>query len=95
MILKKPLERGSIVTLKIISGEEVIARYESETDSALVVSKPSVLTSNGTGLGIMPWMISSSTGDVSLNKSTIVTFTPTDEQIAKSYVEATSSIKIV
>jgi hypothetical protein len=94
MILKKPLERGSIVTLKLISGEEVIARYESESDSALVVSKPSVLTSNGTGLGIMPWMISSSTGEVSLNKSTIITFTQTDEQIAKSYMEATSSIKL-
>jgi hypothetical protein len=94
MILKKPLERGSIVTLKLISGEEVIARYESEAESALAVSKPSVLTSNGTGLGIMPWMISSSTGEVSLNKSTIITFTQTDEQIAKSYMEATSSIKL-
>jgi hypothetical protein len=94
MILKKPLERGSIVTLKLISGEEVIARYESESESALAVSKPSVLTSNGTGLGIMPWMISSSTGEVSLNKSTIITFTQTDEQIAKSYMEATSSIKL-
>jgi hypothetical protein len=94
MLLRKPLEKGSIVTIKLNSGEEIIARFESENDTDLVVSKPSVLTSNGTGLGIMPWMISASLGDIALNKSTIVTFTQTDEQIAKSYIEATSSIKL-
>lgn len=94
MLLKKPIDKGSIITIKMIGGEEIIARFESISDSELVVSKPSVLASSGTGLGIMPWIMSAMTGDISLNKNTIITFTQTDEQIAKSYMEATSSIKL-
>lgn len=94
MLLRKPIEKGSVVTIKLISGEEVIARFESQSDTELVVSKPSVLASNGNGVGIMPWIMSSMAGDISLNKSTLIAFTQTDEQIAKSYIEATSSIKL-
>ena len=39
MLLEKPIKDGSIVTVKLNSGEELVARFESETDTELNISK--------------------------------------------------------
>jgi hypothetical protein len=39
--------------------------------------------------------MTSQTATISINKSTVVAYTPTDEEIAKSYQENTTDIKLV
>lgn len=95
MLIQKPLSVGDTITLKLISGEEVIARFESEDDSCYYISKPVTLAGNAQGMGFVPWMMSSLPDRVRLNKSTIITHGHTQEQIAKAFIEATSSIKMV
>jgi hypothetical protein len=94
MLIQKPLSNGDVVTVKLISGEEIIARYDSEEESHFYVSKPVTLAGNAQGMGFVPWMISSLPDRIKLNKNTIITYGNTQEQIAKAYVEATSSIKM-
>lgn len=95
MLIQKPLSVGDTVTVKLISGEEVIARFESEDDSHFYVSKPVTLAGNAQGMGFVPWIMSSLPDRIRLNKSTIITYGQTQEQIAKAFIEATSSIKMV
>ena len=95
MLIQKPPGSGDVVTFKLISGEEVIARFESEDDSSLYISKPVTLAGNNQGMGFVPWMISSLPERIKLNRNTLITFGHTQEQIAKAYIEATSSIKLV
>jgi hypothetical protein len=42
MIIKKPIEKGSIVTFRLITGETLLARFVSHTAAALVITKPVV-----------------------------------------------------
>lgn len=95
MILEKPIQQGSVITVKLISSEELLARYESETDQYITVSKPAVLTVQGQSMGMVPWMVSAPNRNVKINKAAVVTFVAADEDIAKSFTEATSSIKMV
>jgi succinyl-CoA synthetase beta subunit len=95
MLLDKPIQSGSVITIKLNSGEELLARYESETDQQIVVSSPSVLTANATGVGMIPWIISAQSRVVKLNKTAVVTFVSTDSEISKTFIQATSSIKMV
>ncbi len=95
MLLEKPIKKGSIVTVKLNSGEELVARFESEDDDSLNISKVRTVAHGQQGLGIIPWMMTSQTATISINKSTVVAYTPTDEEIAKSYQENTTDIKLV
>ena len=39
-------KRGDVMTIKCSTGEEVVARFDSEHENALNVVKPTVLTIN-------------------------------------------------
>ncbi len=95
MLLERPIKKGSIITVKLNSGEELVARFETEDDNFLNISKVRTVAHGQQGLGIIPWMMTSQTATISINKSTVVAYTPTDEEIAKSYQENTTDIKLV
>ena len=60
MLLDKPIKKNDIISLKLLTGEEVIAQFQEETDNELIVSKASIVAANPQGgLGLVPWIISS------------------------------------
>lgn len=96
MLIAKPIEKNDVVTIKLMNGEEVLGRFEGENDDELVVSRASVVAANPDGkMGLVPWLMSASPEKISINKSTVVAYLPTVEEIAKVFAEATSSIQVV
>jgi hypothetical protein len=95
MLIQKPLSKHDVVTIKLATGEELIARYDSETETHITVSKASVVASNQTGMGLIPWIMSAEPGTVSLNKNSVVAYTPTAKEIADKFTELTTTIKMV
>lgn len=95
MLMPKPISKGAIISIKLTSGEEVLARYDTENDTELCIDKPATIAQGPKGMGIIPWMMTSQTASVKLNKNTVVAFTITDEEIAKAYTENTTDIKLV
>jgi hypothetical protein len=95
MLIQKPLKSQDIVTIKLSNGEELIARYESETDTHFTVSKASVVAANQNGMGLIPWIMSAEPGTVILNKNNIVAYTPTTKDIADKFTELTTTIKMI
>ena len=94
MLIQKPLAAGDIVSIKLLTGEEVLGRYVNETDSEIHIKKPSTLAMGQQGMGIVPWMMTAQPETTKLNKHTVIAHAPTDAEIAKAYIEATSSIKL-
>ena len=43
MLIQKPLDQGDIVSIKLITGEEILGRFESVTDNELHIKKPCTL----------------------------------------------------
>jgi hypothetical protein len=95
MLIQKPLDAGDIVSIKLLTGEEVLGRYVSETDTEIHVKKPCTLAMGQQGMGIVAWMMTAQPETTKLNKNTVIAYAPTDSEIAKAYTEATSSIKLV
>jgi len=95
MLLEKPLKKGSIITIKIITGEEIIARLEEEKEEGLVVTKASIVAPNPQGgLGLVPWMMSAVPDKMLLNNQNIVAYHTTVDQIADKFIEATTDIAL-
>jgi small nuclear ribonucleoprotein (snRNP)-like protein len=46
MLIETPYKVGDTVSIKLSSGEELVARLEAETDKHYTLSKPLMLTMN-------------------------------------------------
>jgi len=97
MLIDKPLSKGDICTIKLSSGEEVVATFEDENDTTIVVSKATCLAQM-TGpdgkpvAGFAPWLLTANPNKVSINKSTTTAIAPATDEAAKGYTDSTSTI---
>ncbi len=98
MLLNKGYESGTVVTFKLITGEELLARVQDETLIEFKITKPVTLvpTKQGT-LAMMPYLLSTdlNTLAISLNKSAVVLHIATNKEVADQYTQAVSGIKPV
>lgn len=95
MLLEKPKAQGDVVSMKLTSGEEVIARFEEETATGIKVTKPMVLSMTQQGVGMMPYMFTVNPNTaVTFNHSTVAVLSVTDEDFAKQYTTSTTGIQM-
>jgi len=95
MLFDKPLKSGEVVTTKLVSGEELIARFEKSEGDTLTLSKVVVLAPGQQGIGMVPWLMSAEPKQVDINMSTVLTYAVTQKEIADKYTEMTSSIQLI
>ena len=85
---------GDTVSIKLTSGEEIVARVTEEKADSWIVHKPLTLMQGPNGLVLGQWMITCDPAqDVSIPKSNVMVITKTLEEHAKRYIEATTGIK--
>ena len=98
MLLNKGYESGTVVTFKLITGEELLARVQDETLIEFKITQPVTLvpTKQGT-LAMRPYLLSTdlNTLAISLNKSAVVLHIATNKEVADQYTQAVSGIKPV
>ena len=96
MLMGKTYNQGDVVTLKLTSGEEVIARINEDRTGEYVLNKPMALlnTSNG-GLGMMPVPIAANPQDlIVLNKHAVAFHGKCQSELASQYLEKTTGITL-
>ena len=96
MLISKGVAVGEVVTLKLTSGEELVAKLSEETDAYYKLSRPMVIGMGQQGPGLMPYLFTVHPDkDVKLSKLTVTVAEATDETFAKQFLETTSGIKLV
>jgi hypothetical protein len=96
MIIDKGVSPGEVVTIKLTSGEELIASLVEETDKYIKVSKPRVLAAAQGGIGMAPYLFTvDQDKTIKIAAATVVVLEPTERESAKSYTEATSSLIVL
>lgn len=96
MLIQKGVAEGEVITLKLTSGEELVAKLSEETETYYKLSKPMVIGMGQQGPGLMPYLFTVNPDrEVKLLKQTVTVAEPTDEAFAKQFLESTSGIKLV
>jgi len=97
MLIDKGFTQGDVVSIKLIGGEEIIARFESESATEFVISKPLAVTFNAQGLGLIPWIFlgEDKNQDIKVRQSAITMVCKPKADAAKQYMESTSNLKLV
>jgi len=96
MIIETPYKAGDTVSLKLSSGEEIVARLDEETATKFVLKKPMVLIAQAEGLGLAPFMFSvNPDAKFTISAGSVSCIAKTQEEIAKQYTAQTSGIQMV
>jgi|TARA_X000001036_G_scaffold389805_1_gene387086 hypothetical protein len=86
---------GQVYTLKIFSGEEVVAKVEAIEDGWLELSDPVSLAPSQTGMALVPSVFSANaTENVRLNSNSVSFVATTADEVKDKYREATTGIQV-
>jgi uncharacterized alpha/beta hydrolase family protein len=95
MLIDKGVSAGDVVTLKLTSGEELVARLDEETPTHYKLGKPMVIGMGQSGPGLMPYLFTVSQDKiVPLLKSTVTVAVTSDKIFADQYLQSTTNIKL-
>lgn len=96
MLLKTPLKENDTVSMKLLSGEELIATFKQDTGKTVRVTKPVQLVQGpDQNMQFAPYMFTTADEEFDINSDLIVTMAHTSPGLSKQFTEATSNIQIV
>lgn len=93
MLIEQKIEKGTVVAVKLTSGDEIVGKIERINATELVISKPIAIGLSQQGVGFAPFMLSAAE-DVSLTfkLEQVITYVQAREEIKNAYIQSTSSI---
>jgi hypothetical protein len=94
MLINKGFSSGDVVSIKLINGDEIIARFESEDKETVTISRPLALTMSGGGLGMIPWMFLGESEKVTINKNHTFFMVPSKKEAGDQYMQGTTGIAL-
>jgi len=95
MIITKGVAVGEVVTMKLASGEELIAKLTEINDKSYKLSRPLTLVASSKGLVLQPWLLTVDPDrTITIDKDKVVVIEPTIPEMSKQYIGGTSGIVV-
>jgi len=95
MLLEMPYKVGDTVSVKLTSGEELVAKLEDETSDKVVLHKPMSLTATQQGIGLAPFMFTvSPDAKLNINVRNVICMSKTVDEMAKQYISSSTGIAV-
>lgn len=95
MLLQNKIKSGDVVSMKLTTGEEVLARFKEDTDTDIIVSKPLCVVV-GQGIGLAPYAFTMpEDGNFPINKDHIITMVIADKKVTSEYIQHTTGLSVV
>jgi hypothetical protein len=95
MLIDKGVIIGEVVTLKLTSGEEIVAKLVDDGPMHYKLSRPMVIGMGAKGPGLMPYLFTVSPDkEVKLSKGTVVVIEVTDKEFADQFIQSTTGIAL-
>ena len=96
MLIDKGVSEGEVITLKLTSGEELVAKLVEDSVSYYKLKNPMVIGMGQKGPGLMPYLFTVSPDkEIKLSKTTVTVAEATDKQFADQFIESTTGIKLM
>lgn len=95
MIIETPFKENDTVTIKTVSGEEIIGKLLEISAENYKMSKPLkvMVTQQGIGLGPLAFTIHPDS-KVDVKKTAVLFIAKTDSEMAKQYIASTTGIML-
>jgi hypothetical protein len=95
MLIDKGVTVGEVITLKLTSGEEIVAKLVDDGPLHYKLSSPQVIGMGPKGPGLMPYLFTvDPKKEIKLNKNTVTVAEATDKEFADQFIQATTGIAL-
>ena len=90
------LQQGDIITIKLMSGEEVLAKLIEITQDSIKISKPrAVVNIPNKGIGLGPFVFTiPQNASIEIYKKNVVCYTETEDGMARQYTQGTTGLTL-
>jgi hypothetical protein len=92
MLVPKTYAQNDIISFKLLSGEEIVAKLVSETSNAFEISKPLTAVMGQKGVGFFQAFLTAAPSSVELLKCNCIMHSKSVEEISKYYISTVSGI---
>ena len=94
MLKENSFKENDIIVLRIIGGDEVIAKFVSDNEDVITVKKPLALGMTQNGLGMQQYVIMGNMeSPFHINKNAIITVQVANQGAQDNYIQGTTGIK--
>jgi len=96
MIIQTPYKVGDVVSIKLSSGEEMVATLESETKEHVILRKPLMLVAGQNGAGLAPFMFTvDQDARYTVKLNSIICIVKTAKDATSTYTQSTTGLTVV
>jgi hypothetical protein len=94
LIENKSFTKGSVVTIKVLGGDELVARLDEEytIGGPIRVVKPLVVMMGQQGFGMMPFMLTAQSEAITVQNQSILGVAKTIKEVADEYLKQTTGL---
>lgn len=102
MLIEKKFNQGDVISVKLVSNDELVAKFVEETPDTLTIIKPLLLNisfderTGKPGLQMLPFfMLGADTDDkITLKKNHILAMVNSRDDVKAGYIQNTTGISI-
>jgi hypothetical protein len=95
MLIDKGVSEGEVITLKLTSGEEIVAKLVEDGAAYYKLKNPQVLGMGPKGPGLMPYLFTvDPSKEIKLLKTTVTVAEATDKAFADQFIQSTTGIAL-
>ena len=95
MLVETTYKVNDIITISLISGQEVLGKLISEDDNAVVIQRPLTVAFGPQGAAFQPFTVTGdSEGKVAFSAAKIVATLKTNKETTEAYRAATSGLVV-
>lgn len=89
------IEEGKVYSIKVMSGEEIVAKVKKVTNTGYILESPVVIIVTQQGMQFIPAMLSTAV-DIEgiINQTGIIMIARTRNDVEVAYIEASTGIKV-
>ena len=96
MLVTNKYDKDTIVSFKIVNGDEIVAKVVEETDAGYDISKPCTVMPSQKGLALMQSLFTSDLNkSITLDKRHVMLHSPTVKDVEDYYIQTTTGIQPV
>ena len=96
MLEKQGYAKDTVVSFKIVNGDEIVAKIVEETHDTFIINKPTTVMPSQKGLGLMQSLFTSDLNkSIALDKRHVMMHSPTVKDVENHYIKTVTGIEPV
>jgi hypothetical protein len=93
MLEKQGYAKDTVVSFKLVNGDEIVAKIIEENAVSFIVSKPCTVMPSQQGLGLLQSLFTSDLNkSITLDKGHVMIHAPTVKNVENHYIQTTTGI---